>query len=151
MKVQSTESSWVLHQVLMTASLAPPPGLPWYHTELSSRLSSFSSVALGKHAINQTGREEKCLVTPEGGCALWGWKDTHQLSLCKRGTPGSSTPIQDPLPEPASPLLGIYLIEQVLVVGGNADQGGNSYKIVGRSIINCVPYKSVCVCVCVNK
>ena len=35
------------------------------------------------------------------------------------------------------------------MVGGNADQGGNSYKIVGRSIINCVPYKSVCVCVCV--
>ena len=32
------------------------------------------------------------------------------------------------------------------MVGGNADQGGNSYKIVGRSIINCVPYKSVCVC-----
>ena len=36
------------------------------------------------------------------------------------------------------------------MVGGNADQGGNSYKIVGRSIINCVPYKSVCVCVWTN-
>lgn len=72
---------------------------------------------------------------------------THISSAFANGAHPSSTPIQDPLPEPASPLLGIYLIEQVLVVGGNADQGGNSYKIVGRSIINCVPYKSVCVCV----